>query len=76
VNELETQHNRKVKRLRSDRGTEYDSDSFNDFYKSHRIIHEKTAPYSPEMSGKVKRKNRTLNELVVVVLLNSEATSY
>ena len=59
VNEIETQHNRKVKRLCSDRGTKYDSDNFNEFYNSHGIIHEKTASYSTKMNGKAKRKNRT-----------------
>lgn len=76
LNETENQFNRKIKRLHSDRGTEYDSTPFIEFYKTHGIIHEKTAPYSPEMNNKAERKNRTLTELVVAILLNSGAASY
>jgi transposase InsO family protein len=52
VTEVENQFNKKIKRFRSDRGTKYNSSLFNEFYKQHRIIHEMTAPYSPEMNGK------------------------
>ena len=76
VAEIENQYNRKIKRLRSDRGTEYDSNEFIEFYNTHGIIHDKTAPYSPEMNGKAERKNRTLTESVVAILLNSGAASH
>ncbi|CAJ2637004.1 unnamed protein product [Trifolium pratense] len=76
VKEIENQFNTKIKRLRSDRGTEYNSSLFNDFYKQHGIIHETTAPYSPEMNGKAERKNRTLTELVVAIMLNSGAAKH
>ena len=69
--EIENQANMKIKRLRSDRGTEYESNSILDFYKQHGIVHERTTPYSPEMNGKAKRKNMTFTELVVAILLNS-----
>ena len=74
--EIENQFNRKIKRFRSDRGSEYESTSFNEFYKLHGIIHERTAPYSPEMNGKAERKNRTYTEVIVSILLNSSAASY
>ena len=45
-------------------------------FKFHGIIHETTAPYSPEMNGKAERKNRTLCELIVATLLSSGAASY
>ena len=76
VTEIENQFNKKIKRFRSDRGTEYDSSMFREFYNSHGIIHETTAPYSPEMNGKAERKNRTLTESVVAILLNSGAASH
>ncbi|CAJ2634277.1 unnamed protein product [Trifolium pratense] len=76
VKEIENQFNTKIKRLRSDRGTEYNSSLFNDFYKQHGIIHETTAPYSPEMNGKAERKNRTLTELVVAIMLNYDAAKH
>ena len=46
--EVENQLKRKIKRLRSDRGGEYEFTPFNDFYEQHGIIHEFTLPYSPE----------------------------
>ena len=52
LSEVENQFNRKIKRLRSDMGMEYDSDKIIKLYNSHRIIHEKIAPYSQEMNEK------------------------
>lgn len=76
ISEIENQFNRKIKRFRSDRGNEYESDDFNKLYNSYGIIHERTAPYSPEMNGKAERKNRTYSELVVATLLSSGAASF
>ena len=73
VTEIKNQFNKRIKRLRSDRGTAYDSVAFNEFYNSKGIIHETTTPHSSEMNGKVERNNRTLTELVVVILLESGA---
>ena len=56
VKEIETQFNKRIKRYRSDRGTEYLSHTSNEYYKEHGIIHETTAPYSPEMNGKAEKE--------------------
>ena len=40
VTKVENQFNKKIKRLRSDRGTKFDSIAFNEFYNSKGIIHE------------------------------------
>jgi transposase InsO family protein len=45
--EVENQLERKIKRLRSDRGGEYFSSKFSKFYMEHGIIHKRTPPYSP-----------------------------
>jgi transposase InsO family protein len=45
--EVENQLERKVKQLRSNRGGEYFSSEFSEFYVEHGIIHERTPPYSP-----------------------------
>ncbi|KAK2362991.1 myosin-16 [Trifolium repens] len=76
VTEIENQFSKKIKRLRSDRRTEYDSTLCNNFYKEHGIIHETTTPYSPEMNGKAERKNRTFTELVVASMLYVGAASH
>ncbi|WVZ63012.1 hypothetical protein U9M48_012692 [Paspalum notatum var. saurae] len=62
--EVENQLERKIKRLRSDRGGEYFPKVFDDFCAEHGIIHERTPPYSPESNGVAERKNRTLIDLV------------
>ena len=69
-NEAENQFNKKIKLLRSDRGGEYES-PFVDFCAQHEIIHETTAPYSPQSNGVVERKNHTLKEMMNAMLLSS-----
>uniref|UniRef100_A0A8R7PKL3 Integrase catalytic domain-containing protein n=1 Tax=Triticum urartu TaxID=4572 RepID=A0A8R7PKL3_TRIUA len=66
--EVENQLDRKIKRLRSDRGGEYFSNEFNLFCEEHGIIHERTPPYSPQSNGVSERKNRTLTDLVNAML--------
>ena len=75
LNEVENQFNRKIKCPQSDRGIEYDYIIFIDFHKTHGIIHERIAPYSPEMNNKAERKNITFTKSIVDVLLNSGAAS-
>jgi transposase InsO family protein len=66
--EAEKQLKRKIKRLKFDRGGEYFSRDFSDFYMEHGIIHERTPPYSPQFNGVVERKNHTLTDLFNVML--------
>jgi transposase InsO family protein len=66
--EVENQLERKLKRLRSDQGGEYFSNVFNEFCVEHGIIHERTPPFSPQSNGIAERKNRTLTDLVNVML--------
>ena len=53
---LKNQFGRKIKRIRSDRGREYESNEFNSFVRSLGIIHETTLPYSPSSNGVAERK--------------------
>jgi hypothetical protein len=66
--EVENQLERKIKRVRSDRGGEYFSNEFNLFCAEHGIIHERTPPNSPQSNGIAERKNRTLTDLVNAML--------
>ncbi|KAL0537600.1 hypothetical protein IC582_026583 [Cucumis melo] len=62
---------KRIKRLRSYRGGEYSDKTLKDFCESNGIVHEFTAPYSPQQNGIAKRKNRTLKEMMNVMLLSS-----
>ena len=66
--EVENQLEKKIKRVRSDRGGEYFSNEFDSFCAEHGIIHERTPPYSPQSNGVAERKNRTLTDLVNAML--------
>ena len=69
-NEVDNQLDRKIKVIRSDRGGEYEA-PFGDFCSQHGIIHQTTAPYSPQQNGVDERKNRTLKEMMNALLLSS-----
>ena len=62
---------KKNKRLRTDRGGEYDSSMLNAYCENHGIIHEVTLPYSPKSNGVAERKNRTLKDMVNAMLISS-----
>ena len=69
-NEVENQLGKRIKRIRSDRGGEYVS-PFGEYCSNHGIIHETTAPYSPQQNGIAERKNRTLKEMMNAMLTSS-----
>jgi transposase InsO family protein len=54
--EVENQLERKIKQLRSDRGGEYFSNTFDIFCEEHGIVHERTPPYSPNPMGLLKER--------------------
>lgn len=74
--EVENQLNKKIKRLRSDRGGEYNTTSLKDFFEKNGIIHEFTAPYTPQQNGIAKRKNRTLKDMMNAMMINSSMRDY
>ncbi|GKE59083.1 zinc finger, CCHC-type containing protein [Tanacetum coccineum] len=59
--EVELKQNDLDKTLRTDRGGEYYDPVF---FQSVGIIHETTAPYTPQHNGVAERKNRALKEMV------------
>ena len=63
---------RNLKRQRSDREGEYWSKKFAAFHTEYGIEHEIIAPYCPQSSGVVERKNRTLTEMINSMLLTAE----
>lgn len=63
--EVELQTGNKIKRLRTDRGGEYMDV---EYFESCGIIHETTAPYTPQQNGVAERKNRVLKDMVNAML--------
>ncbi|XP_062103169.1 uncharacterized protein LOC133814190 [Humulus lupulus] len=59
---------KKVIRLRSDHGKEFENNIFADFGNQEGIAHEFSAPKTPQQNGVVERKNRTLQEMARVML--------
>src|SRR5256714_1885184 len=65
--ETEKQLGKCIKRLRTDGGGEY-LKWMASYLKESGIIHETTAPYSPEQNGVAERANRTIMERVKAVI--------
>jgi transposase InsO family protein len=58
----------KVKKIRSDNGTEFKNTQVEDFLDEEGIKHEFLAPYTPQQNGVVERKNRTLIKMTRTML--------
>jgi transposase InsO family protein len=58
----------KVKKMRSDNGTEFKNTQVEDFLDEECIKHEFSAPYTPQQNGVAERKNRTLIEMARTML--------
>jgi len=72
LNELETQSGNPVKAVRTDRGGEYLNAELKTYLQSKGIVHEMTAPYTPEQNGAAERLNRTLVERTRAMLLDAD----
>lgn len=59
---VENQTGKKIKVLRTDNGTEYESNEFKDYCRETDIKRETTTTYAPEQNGVVERKNHTIIE--------------
>ena len=67
--EVENQLDKKIKRIRSDRGGEYIPS--NDYCEKEGIIHEVTPPYSLESNGVAEINNRILKEMMNSLLVSA-----
>jgi transposase InsO family protein len=63
-NEFDT----KIKKVRSDNGTEFKNTNIKKFLDEEGIGHEFSVPYTPQQNGIVERKNRTLVEATRTML--------
>lgn len=68
ISGLETQHDCRVKSLRTDNGGEYVGESLSRFLAQKGISHHLTPPYSPESNGVAERLNRSIAEGIRTML--------
>ncbi|KAJ9520839.1 hypothetical protein QJQ45_014037 [Haematococcus lacustris] len=62
IEELETQSGYHCKAIRTDNGTEYVNSRMREYCASKGIVHQHSAPYSPQQNGAAERLNRTIFE--------------
>jgi transposase InsO family protein len=58
----------KVKKIRSDNGSEFKNLQVDEYLEEEGIKHEFFAPYTPQQNGVVERKNRTLIDMARTML--------
>ncbi|KAH9648835.1 hypothetical protein KPL70_025759 [Citrus sinensis] len=68
---VETQTNRKVRRLRTDNGLEFCNKRFDDFCAENGVVRHKTMRHTPQQNGLAERMNRTLMDKVRCMLIQS-----
>jgi reverse transcriptase-like protein len=73
---MSTQHNTKIKCLRSDRGGEYLSEEFSVHLKKAGTVRKLTVHDTPEHNGVAERLNRTLMEKVRAMLHDSDLPKF
>ena len=66
----------KVRNIRSDNGTEFKNLSIRLFCEENGIMHEFSAPRTPQQNGVVERKNRSLIEAARTMLEESKLPTY
>jgi transposase InsO family protein len=60
--QLQREKDSAIVRIRSDHGTVFKNDKFNDYCSNEGIKHEFSYPITPQQNGVVERKNKTLQE--------------
>lgn len=65
---IENEQNLKVERIRSDHKREFENENFQTFCEAKGIHHEYSSPKTPQQNRVIERKNRTLQEMVRVMM--------
>jgi transposase InsO family protein len=58
----------RIKKIRSDNGTEFKNSQIEGFLEEEGIKHEFSSPYTPQQNGVVESKNRTLLDMTRTML--------
>jgi len=73
---LQNTKNNNIGSIRSDHGREFQNEKFSKFYEKMGILHNFSAPRTPQQNGVVERKNRSLEELTRTMLSESSLPKY
>jgi transposase InsO family protein len=73
---VEVETRRKLKALRTDRGGEFTSTEFGQYYAEHGIHRQLTAPYSPQQNGVVERRNQSIVVMACCMLKAKHLPGY
>ena len=69
---LENQSGKRLKAVRTDKGTEYVNSELQGYFRDKGVVHNTTAPYTPEQNGVAERFNRTRMDRVRAMLLDAK----
>ncbi|WJX51639.1 hypothetical protein P8452_37816 [Trifolium repens] len=61
--QVQSEKSLKILKIRSDHGGEFENEPFATYCEDHGIVHEFSAPRTPQQNGVVERKNRSLQEM-------------
>lgn len=71
-NLVERQTGKRIKKVRSDNGTEFVSHVFENMLKRSGIVHQKTVCFTPQQNGVAERANRTIVEKARTMLCDAK----
>ncbi|KAK2401718.1 putative mitochondrial protein [Trifolium repens] len=74
--QVQNEKNLKILKIRSDHGGEFENEPFATYCEDHGIIHEFSAPRTPQQNGVVERKNRSLQEMARTMMHETKLAKY
>ena len=69
--EVENQKDKRIKILKSDRGGEYFPQKCTNYCEENGLIHQRSAPYTPQQNGLAERKNRKLVDMLNAMIISA-----
>jgi transposase InsO family protein len=69
ANRAENEFNFKIKKIRSDNGSEFKNSKIEDYCDEKGVKHKFSAKYTPQQDGVVEKKNQTLIDMARSILL-------
>jgi transposase InsO family protein len=76
VSLVENKLDNSIKALRTDRGREYLSEQFKELCDEKGIMRQLTMPQTPQQNGVAERRNRTLLEMVRLIMAQEKSPNF